>query len=417
MTMIRKLFVVAFLGFGLLGLDPSYAQVDLGAGVDVEYRMGGEDYRFLVNEIPTDEDVPRSGSPSPHFALRQVNLFAFSQIGEAFFFEGRLQIDNVGSGGLNPLRVGLAYVGWEPQGAPVTVSLGRLVNPFGRYPKESLAFQNDFVAAPLLYGYGVNVTQGLGYWPGARESTSGYEGWDKAVSTLYRLGYVTGAQVSWTLIENALVWDLAVVNNAPAARKRITGSGNAAVITRLEVHPATFWTQGVSFSHGAFLSENPDNARLRKKVALTSYRQTLIGTDFKTGYSYFAIDGEVAYTIWSVPGWRRQGNGDAPSFVFDDQNEPVRYTLTQWGGHVDAKVEPPFLTGSYLAVRGEHLYFPERENPVTGNTFKWDSDVTRLSAVIGYKLHPRVLAKVAFTEQTPFDGSLYSLRVQVTSMF
>jgi hypothetical protein len=294
---------------------------------------------------------------------------------------------------------------------PVTVSLGRFVNPFGQYPKESLAFRNDFVAAPLLYGYGVNVTQGLGYRPGARASTRGYFGWDKALSTLYRTGYVTGAQGSWTIAENTLVWDLAVVNNAPTSRKSISGAGNVAAITRLEYRPSVFWTQGLSVSHGSFMDQHPQNRPLRQTESLRRYRQTLIGTDVQTGYRYFALDGEVVYTIWSVPGFR---DG---SFVRDAQGDLARFDLAQWGGYVDAKVEPPFLPGSYLAVRGEHLHFPTEDHPVTGASLKWDVDVTRLSAVLGYKLHPRVIAKVSFTEQTPFDGSEYSLRFQVTSMF
>jgi hypothetical protein len=414
----RGLFATLF-GLVLLGVGPVHAQVDLGAGLDVEYRMGGEDSRFLLNEIPSAEDVPQSGSPEPHFALRQVNLFVFSQISSDFFFEGRLQIDNIGSGGLNPPRVGLAYLGWQPQGVPITGSVGRFVNPFGQYPRQSLAFRNDFVAAPLLYGYGVNVTQGLGYRPGAQASTRGYFGWDKALTTLYRTGYVTGAKGSWTIAENTLVWDLAIVNNAPTSRKSISGAGNAAVITRMEVRPAVFWTQGVSFSHGAFMDQHPQNRPLRQNESLRRFRQTLIGTDFQTGYSYFALSGEVAYTIWSVPGYRQDATPPYQdgAFVRDEQGDPARFRLTQWGGHVDAKFEPPFLSGSYLAVRGGHLYFPKRTHPVTGNTFKWDSDVTRLSAVVGYKLHPRIITKVSFTEQTPFDGSLYSLRVQVTSMF
>jgi hypothetical protein len=417
--MTRTARTLLAVGIGLLCLGPAHAQIDVGAGLDVEYRMGGDDSRFIVNELPTDADVPQSGSPDPHFALRQVNLFAFSEIGRSFFFEGRVQIDNIGDGGLNPPRLGLAYLGWTPRGGPVTVSVGRLVNPFGLYPKRSLAFQNDFVAAPLLYGYGVNVTQGLGYWPGAQAGTAGYAGWDMGVTTLYRTGYVTGAQVSWTLSPNTLVWDAAVVNNAPASRKSISGRGNVAGITRLEYRPAVFWTQGVSLSHGTFMDVHPQNAPLRAATSLGDYRQTLIGTDFRTGYSYFAVSGEAVYAIWSVPGYRQDSTPTYRdgAFVRDEQGDPAQFRLTQWGGHVDVKFEPPFLPGSYLAVRGAHLYFPTRDHPVTGTPFKWDSDVTRLSGVVGYKLHPRIRTKVSFTEQTPFDGSRYTLRVQVTSMF
>lgn len=407
----HRIAVAAVLGLWFAAWGPVYAQVDVGAGLDVEYRMGGDDSRFILNEMPTAADVPQSGSPDPHFALRQLNLFLFSELGSSFFFEGRVQVDNIGSGGLNPPRIGLAYLGWAPQDRSVSLSVGRFVTPFGLYPKQSLAFRQNFVAAPLLYGYGVNVTQGLGFWPRAVASTTGYAGWDGPLSTLYRTGYATGGLLSWTLSENTLVWDVALVNNAPASRKSLTGTSTLAAVTRLEFRPAVFWTQGLSFSHGSFMDAHPQNRPLRENVDLSSFRQTLIGTDFKTGYGYFGFEGEVAYTIWSVPGFVNGG------FLTDALGDPARYRLTQVGGYLDATFEPPFLPGSYLAVRGERLHFPEAEDPLTGASFEWDDDVTRISTVIGYKIHPRILTKVSFTEQTPFDGSAYSLRVQVTSMF
>lgn len=399
-----SLALIAILGLWITVSSPAYAQIDLGAGIDVEHRVGGADSRFLTNEIA-------SASQKPHFALHQVNLFAFSDIGEAFFFEGRLQIDDFGDEGLNPPRVGLAYLGWEPQNQSVSVSVGRLVNPFGLYPKQVLAFQHDFVTAPLLYGYGINVTQTLGYWPPAQAASATYTAWNTGLSTLYRGGYVTGAELSWTLLENTLVWDIAVVNTAPTSRTERTGSGTIAGITRVEIHPAVFWTQGLSVSHGSFMEVHPENAPLREERALRRFRQTLVGTDFRTGYGFFGLEGEVIYTIWSVPGFR-DGN-----FVMDEDGEPVRYRLTQVGGHLDAKVEPPVLPGSYLALRGERLHFPAADDPLGGPSIEWDEDVTRLSVVVGYKLHPRILAKASFTEQTPFDGSRYSLRFQVTSLF
>lgn len=399
-----SLGLIAILGLWVALCGPTHAQIDLGAGIDVEYRAGGADSRFLTNEIA-------SASHEPHFVLHQLNLFAFSDIGGPFFFEGRLQIDDFGDAGLNPARVGLAYLGWEPPNRSVSVSLGRLVNPFGLYPKQVLAFQNDFVTAPLLYGYGINVSPALGYWPPAQATSANYGAWDTGLSTLYRRGYVTGAQLSWTLLENTLVWDVAVVNSAPPSRSDRTGSGTIAGITRIEIHPAVFWTQGLSVSHGSFMEERPENAPLRRERSLRRFRQTLIGTDFRTGYGFFGLEGEVIYTIWSVPRFR-DGN-----FVVDDDGEPVEYRLTQVGGHLDAKVEPPVLPGFYLALRAERLHFPTADNPLGGSSIEWDEDVTRLSAVVGYKLHPRILAKASFTEQTPFDGSRYSVRFQVTSRF
>lgn len=402
-TTCRTAFVTV-LGLWIACSGFVHAQVNLGAGLDLEYRTGGEASRFIVNEIP-------SAAHEPHFALHQLNLFAFSDIGRGFHFESRLQIDNIGDGDLNPLRLGLAYLGWEPESNSLSVLAGRMVNPFGLHSKHVLAFQSDFVAAPLPYGYGVNVTQHLGYWPGARTNTAGYTEWEVGLSSLYRTGYVTGGMASWTIAENTLVWDVAVTNSAPPSRGTILGSGGMGGITRVEYRPAVFWTQGISLSHGTFMEERPENTDLRQQGSLSDYRQTLIGTDVRAGYGFFEVKGEFIYTIWSVP--RFQGG----SFAVDAQGEPVEYRLTSRGGYLDAKFEPPFAPGSYIAVRGERLQFPNRDDPVTGATFQWDDDVTRLSAVLGYKLHPQILTKISFTEQTPFDGSTSSFRIQVTSMF
>jgi hypothetical protein len=81
---------------------------------------------------------------------------------------------------------------------------------------------------------------------------------------------------------------------------------------------------------------------------------------------------------------------------------------------VDFKFEPPFLTGTYLALRYERLLFLPYTDALTNQeNLSWDRSVTRLSASIGVKFSERVLAKLAFADQA-LDGQSFNARDNYT---
>jgi hypothetical protein len=380
-----------------------YAQIQLNGSVRLEVPSGGSESSFLSNEINNE-------FRQPHLAISQLNVFLFAPIDDAFFFEGRVQMDIWGTGRLNEPRVTLANMTWDDADKPYSVSLGRFISPFGFYSKRQLARDRVFVATPLSYDYFINISDRRGYWPQAGNSGS-YTQSDVGLTTSYFGGYATGIKTFWEIEPNQWTLEAAVTNGTPATQLNYTNLANVAGIARLTYKPAIFWEQGLSVSYGSFMELAQINQAVRSNNPLEQYRQLVAGTDFKFGYSHFEIVGELIYSNWSVPSFQ---NG---FFQFEQGNQLAEYSLNNAAVNIDVKYELPFLAGSYVAVRGERIQFFEADNPQSDERIQWDENITRLTGVAGYKISRNIIGKISYSDQTPFDGTKHAFRIQVSAFF
>ncbi|MDW8020666.1 MAG: hypothetical protein RMI34_11415 [Chloroherpetonaceae bacterium] len=363
-------------------------KLELSGELDLEFRMGGSESNFITNEIPNEFRYP-------HAVINQFNAFFFSELAEKWTFNGRVQLDIWGSGRLNQPRITLAAVTYEPS-QQFSASAGRLISPFGLYARRQLLSQNLFAAAPLMYGYFINISEKRGFWPIAGNTGAYDDGSsDVGVTTAYFGAYVTGASFNWIVIPNGMNLQVAITNAALASTLPNTNLANAAVVARVGIQPAIWWQQGVSISYGSFMNVDSVNAIARENNPLERYRQLLIGTDFIFAYLWFELSGELMLSQWSVP---KFSDGQ---FIRVNQGSSrlQTYNLMNYGGYVDFKFEPPFLTGSYVAFRAERIAFEPFDDPITGARTYWDRGVTRLSAAIGYKLSRNVVLRAAYSDQ------------------
>lgn len=397
----KKLFLVLFL---FIAPQYGFSQIQLNGSVDFEISAGGEDSRFITNQIS-------SKYKQANLAVTQLNVFAFAPITDQLFFESRIQLDTWGNGDLNPPRTSLASLIWDNPENDYVIRFGRFISPFGFYPKRQLSTDRVFVNHPLGYSYFTNISDIRGFWPQAGNNTNAeYQVGDVGLPSLYFAGYVTGIGTSWDLISNKVSLDVAITNGTPITIKDRASLSNLAVTSRLQYNQSIFWSQGVSASFGNFLQADAINETVRENNNFQKYTQLLLGTDTKIEFTYFQIIAEVIYSRWKTPAFI--GN----SFHVD-QNKLVEYDLSNFSGNIDFKYELPSLTGSFIALRAEHLLFLEADDPGTTNTLQWDQDVSRITGVFGYKLDRNILAKLSFSEQGEFDGSEYALRFQISAFF
>lgn len=360
----------------LLSATPAQAQVEISGSVDLEFSVGEEDSNFLTNEIATEYR-------RAHAAINQFNLFAFAKVSDEFSFAARVQFDTWGAGRLNPPRLTLATVQWQPAESPLSLQAGRFITPFGLFSRRSLAADNLFVNYPMLYDYFINLSDRRGLWSQAG-NTGAYGGSDDVgITTLYFGGYTTGIAANLIFIPNRLNLELALTNASLASQVDYTNLSNLAVVARLGFQPDIVWQQGISVSYGGFMQEAPENAALSN---LNQYTQLAVGTDLILAYLYFELSGEFVYSMWRVPRFNSEALGT--------------FEVSNFGGYADLKLEPPFLTGSYLAFRYERLAFTPYTEPVTAQKVRWDNDVARYSVAAGYKFARNVLLKLAYSVQT-----------------
>lgn len=404
--------IILFSAFWLLSFAAIYAQsLEINGELDLEFRTGGRESNFITNEIPSDLRYP-------HVVINQFNLFFFSQLAEEWTFNARIQLDIWGAGRLNQPRITLAAVTFEPS-ERLSLSAGRMISPFGLYARRQLISQNLFAAAPLMYGYFINVSERRGFWPIAGNSGIYDEGnSDVGVTTAYFGAYITGASFNWIVIPNRINLEVAIANASLASTLPNTNLANAAVVGRIGIQPAMWWQQGFSVSYGSFLNADSVNASARENNPLEQYRQLLLGTDFMFSYLWFELSGEVMYSRWNVP---RFAGG---RFTTENSSSSrfQAYEIENLGGYVDVKFEPPFLTGSYLAFRAERIAFQPFDDPITKVRTYWDAGVTRLSVAAGYKLSRNVMLRTTYSDQRTdgnerLDPSDYAFRTLIIVLF
>ncbi|MFY0685406.1 MAG: hypothetical protein JXR20_12715 [Balneola sp.] len=382
----------------------SSAQVQINGSVDFELSQGGDRSRFITNSIPSKYKEFNLG-------VTQLNTFLFAPITNEFFFEARVQLDTWGNGDLNSPRIALANITWSNPDNDYLLRLGRIISPFGFYAKRQISTDRVFVNHPLGYTYFTNISDKRGFWPQAGNNLNAeYQVGDLGLPTLYFGGYTTGIGTTWEIKQDQLFLDAAVTNGTPISISDRSTSPNIAGITRLEIIPSIYWSQGISLSYGSFMQADAINENERENNNFQKFTQLLIGTDTKLAFTYFEIVGEAIFSRWNVP------RNDGSSFERNTNGVLTEYQVSNFSGNIDIKYEPPLFTGGFIAFRTEGLYFMETTDS-NGNTLKWDNDVSRITGVLGYKLSRNILMKASFSEQGDFDGQEYAFRFQLSAFF
>lgn len=403
MNKLTLLFLLLILTFTS---TKSTAQLQLNGSIDVGIRAGGENSSFVKNGIESDFKYL-------HFRIPQINLFLFAPINETFFFEARLQTDTWGVGELKDPYFTLANITWADPNKDYSITAGRFISPVGFYSSRSLLLDRSFHDLPLTYSYFVNISDQRGFWPLAGVGGS-YTSSDVGLTTVYFGGYATGGLLDWQIKENKTRLQLGLTSVAPASAENYTNLANAALIGRLTFNPTIKWQFGFTGSYGSFMKENTVNAASRPFNPLERYRQTLVGADVKYGLGYWEVIAEAMYSRWYVPIF-----GDGSFQTIGATNKFSEGNFSNLGTNLDIRFEPPSLVGSYLALRLDYLNFigdGQGSNSIyTSN--EWDEDLGRITAAFGYKLGRNIEAKLSVSEQTPFDGSLYTFRTTISAFF
>jgi hypothetical protein len=381
----------------------SRAQVTVNGTVDVALESGGNSSKFITNGINEEYKYL-------HVSIPQVNLLLFAPINDHWYFEARLQSDTWGTGELSDPRFTLVNLTWADPDRNSLLSFGRFTSPVGVYSKKGLSIDRTFIDLPLNYSYFTNISDERGFWPNAGVSGN-YTTGDVGLTTIYFGGYTTGILWDWIIDENKLKLQTSLSMVAPASDQNYTNLANAALLTHLTYNPSIFWEIGVSASHGSFMQRTSVNNVYRPQNPLEQYRQSLIGVDLRYASGYWEIQAETIFSFWTAPCYR---DGQ---FVLYENDQLAEYRNTNIGSNIDIKFEPPFLPGSYFALRADHLNFLTAETDRSTLSSDWDEDTTRFTGVFGYKLNRNVVAKISFSEQTPFDTSLYTFRAQLTAFF
>lgn len=401
-----KIFTPVFFILYLCYASNGIAQLSFQWNVlaDIEVSKGGENSHFYYNEIDAANKDLRIG-------LSQLNLIGKALINPQWSINGRLLLERDRGQKLDRFLVPQLNVQWLSKKRKYGLTVGSFTNPFGLFNESALSTDRNFIGLPLAYSYYVNISDKIGFSEDLGDlkkiNIDGTIQWGS--THLYYGGYSTGMQFSWNIKPAKVNWKIALVTGAANLQQRFTTPLNFGITSRLKLQATYFWEQGFSVSHGSFLNESTVSTSIEK---FQKYRQTLVGTDFKLGFGYLEISGEVIAAFYKVPVYL-VGNQE---FQLNTIDKPLQ--LTSIAAYVDTKYELPFIQGSYLSYRLDRLSFEALEDYTVAN---WDNNIWRHTLAAGYRINQHLLTRFAFsTQQTAnknWDKTQQTFRFVLTAHY
>jgi len=378
------------------------AQLHCWGIFDFEARKGGKDSGLETNGLPNEY---------PQLNLQQLHLFIEGDISPTISFTAKLANDPAKALDFKSIEIQLAYVSFSRIfGDALSISLGRIMTPFGTFSKRQLPSENPFIGQPLFFSYSQNISPLTGYlnpqvaYPSGTQYGNLY---GNRLTTIYTCGYYTGVGANGYFFDKLLEYDVALMN---APLSSATGDYNIdkelAFHGRAALHPAIWGTLGVSYATGSYMQPSSYSKDFEEEYAsLNNFKQSTYGIDLLLSYLYFEVNAEYIMNRFDAPyilytPLNQYDNGYAIGFS---------RTFDSYEYLIDAKLESPFFPGLYLALRYNYLTFNSIMDPRAGyssyyynNTFPWDRNVLRSAIGIGYKPERSVLIKLGY-ERTAVD--------------
>ncbi len=397
---IRKAMKTWRTGMLLLILFPaiSLAQIRWWGIYDFEVLKGGKDSREDLNSVLNNY---------LQLNAHQFQLFAEADVSDDITLITCLANSPQESPNFKGVDIQLAYVTVSDLvGDALSVSLGKIVTPFGLFAKRQLAPDNPFIGYPLFFTYPQNVSPQTGYLdPGEVKSAGDQYG--GRLNTIYTGAYFVGAEAFGSFVGNLFQYDIALMN-APLSSTSSDYNVNAtpSIQGRVALHPAIWGTIGFSLATGPFMTPSSVNQSLQQSGgSLDDYRQTTYGVDLTLSYLYYELNAEYIFNRFK-----------SPYIVY---GETYTYTSGLPAGEwlnmdsreflADLRIDAPFYPGLFLALRYNPLRFGNITDPyiysrTRGKRIPWNSNVTRYAVGLGYKPAHSVLIKLDY-QKTDIDVS------------
>lgn len=343
-------------------------QVDFSGRLQLTGYLPGEAPALLITE--TDP-----------FAAGRLNLFADIFWGDRLYGLLELQADRgeVPSNGPLEGRIRQAFLRYTfLPSQNLHLQVGIFVSPFGAYSQRHGSTADPFIRPPLSHEYRTMICPGLA--PGANDK---FIGW-KNIPHLFR---PTGAPAIWGVPyqAGAMVsgdfgkWSFraAAMNSAPSSdpvqwKPDFKQTWNYSFVSHLGYRFSPELTVGVSFNYGPY-SLGEIKETLPDGYDINDYNQILWGINAVYTRGRLAVRAEWFHDTWEVPN------------VIDPPVD-ISYYL---------EISYKFLPGFYAALRYNGMHF-NKIAYTNGETSKWDYDVQRLQAAVGYRFSPRLEVRAEY---------------------
>lgn len=377
-----------------------------GFSVQAQIRWWGI-YDFRLEKGGEDSNPWQNHLPNEHLQLsaHQFHLFADADLSDGVGVHAMVANNPARSFDLKQIEIQLAYVSFDNLiGNALSVSVGKILTPFGAFPKRQLAPDNPLIGRPLFFDYALKISPVTGYLDstGVANAAGQYGG---RLTSIYPGAYYVGVEAAGSFFDDVLSYDVALMN-APlsAVNADYNMQEDVSFHGRLGLRPGIWGSIGVSYASGPFMQSSWYNQSFARQYGpLTKFKQSSYGVDVLVSYLFYELNAEYILNRFDSPYITLLGGGAYGNWWANRTS----------GGFesdeflVDLKVEAPFYPGLFLAARFDKMSFAAAESlknqpSLYSSGTPWDHDVTRYAVSLGYTPVHGVLIKLGY-ESTSVD--------------
>jgi hypothetical protein len=398
----KKFILLLFLNISLITffVEPARAQIKIDGIADAELKKGGDASNIQTNGVPSD---------NPSFIFGRLHLFLSSTIAENVAFDALLTADRASGLNLSLKSASITFKVLKAGAFTLNVETGKIIRPFGAYPKTRwFSPENPFIYFPLMYSYSVNISKSQGFYPGKNKGlgTFSNNGDTQKAGGITDLGlpiispniYDIGIKTYGNIIGKIVEYDIAITNNPISSPEDFDINILPAFMGRIGFSPMAMLKTGISFNYGVYMDKGVFGSKDENKVI--NFNQITGGLDLNLNILFLELNLEGVYNLWTVP----KINDEKLSTLFNSLAFKSKgITLSNQAIYADLKVNMPFLSDLYTAVKFELIRFdeidPKKLMPKMSfpkGKFSWDDNITRIGFAVGYKITKGTLVKFDF---------------------
>lgn len=367
----------------------SQGKILLNAWAEAELSHASANSHYYFNEI-------HENNIGWHTGMNNINALVNAKLNAKFSVNLRAQFSRYKGEVFNQFRLPLANIKYTNEEKNFSLSLGRSITAFGSFSSLQHPKERTFINLPLAYSYFLNISSAFGFNEMMGQSDFLVnDNVDWGTTLIYYGAYSDGLLLDWNIKPDKVNLKFAITNHASNIfNGKKVKLKNYGFNSRLQLQPTLFWEQGISLSHGSFFQKmygeiNFENLNLK---------QTMIGTDFKLGFGFWEISGELLGSLYSVPIF------GFPSIEIEEEKK----LLGTYSARLNVKYELPVLSGLYLAYGFEYLSFSKYDRFNLDEAQKWDEDIYRHQLALGYKITDFLLLRSNYMLQPFRDASINS---------
>ncbi len=277
--------------------------------------------------------------------------------------------------------------------------VGKIPNLFGNFAKREFSDVNPLIGQPLMRQYRTSLDWN-NLWNNQEQlilkrKRLQHNGnlpihvLSGATPTVYDARWDFGIELfgNISMVEYQVAVTEGSVSNPEADKNK-----GKQFLGRIGLNPYAGLKFGVSYANNPYLSWADEQRLLENGKGKGEYRQKAYGADVEASYRYLIVFSEFVRSTWDA--------------TVDEGS------LSNWSWYIDAKykIHPKF----YIAGRYDMMNFSEIMDPATGKKDRWDYNVKRYEAGMGFRITTD--ASIKLVEQwTVFEKSSGLKTVMLTA--